>query len=72
MSEFSRTIGNRQPPPAGYLRPPSAEERAWVAAMARHRTRVPKGVFRYRSHAEANADWERWQAQGIAETQGRD
>jgi len=60
-----RTVGRRQPPPAGQLRPPSEDERAWVASMGKRRTRVPKGVFRYRSHAEANADWERWQAESM-------
>ena len=65
MSEFSRIIGQRQQPVLGTLRAPSAEERAWVARMAPARTRVPKGIFRYRSMQEANADWERWQADAI-------
>jgi hypothetical protein len=65
MTEPSRTIGRRRPPPSGVLRPPSAEERAWVEAMARRSTRVPKGVYRYGSQAEANADWERWQADAM-------
>lgn len=34
--------------------------------MSQRRTRVPKGLFRYRSHAEANADWTRWQAAAVA------
>ena len=67
MSEFSRIIGQRQPPLLGALRAPSADERAWVARMAPARTRVPKGVFRYRSMQEANADWESWQADVITE-----
>ena len=33
--------------------------------MAPPRTHVPKGVFRYRSMQEANADWERWQADAL-------
>lgn len=65
MSEFSRIIGHRQTPLLGALRAPSAEERAWVARMAPAQTRVPKGVFRYRSLHEASADWERWQADVI-------
>ena len=65
MSEFSRIIGHRQTPVWGELRAPSAEERAWVARMAPARTRVPKGIFRYRSMQEANADWERWQADAM-------
>ncbi len=28
--------------------------------MASYRTRAPKGVFRYRTHEEANRDRERW------------
>jgi hypothetical protein len=31
-----------------------------MSQMARYRTRVPKGVFHYRSHEEANRDRERW------------
>ena len=66
MSEFSRIIGRRKTAPFGPLRAPSRAERAWVAALARRCTRVPKGLFRYRSHAEANRDWERWQAAALA------
>jgi hypothetical protein len=47
---------------------PTAEEIEWIRSMSQYRTRVPKGVFRYRSHAEANADWERWHAELVAET----
>jgi hypothetical protein len=35
-------------------------DRAAMAANARYRTQAPKGVFRYRSHAEMIADRERW------------
>ncbi len=66
MSEFSRIIGQRQAPLLGALRAPTADERAWAARMAPAQTRVPKGVFRYRSMREANADWERWQAEAVA------
>lgn len=38
---------------------------------ARGTSRVPKGIFRYRSHEEANRDWDRWQAQAIAEQQAK-
>lgn len=65
MTEPTRTVGRRRPPALGSLRVPTAEERAWVEAMARRRTRVPRGVFRYASHAEANADWDRWQAAAV-------
>lgn len=40
--------------------PPSDEARAAMTHMASYRTRVPKGVFIYSSHEEANRDWERW------------
>lgn len=62
-----RTIGKRQRRLPGTIRPPTKEEVAWVQAMSRRRTRVPKGVFRYTSMEQANADWERWQAEAIAE-----
>lgn len=65
MSEFSRIIGQRRTPLLGALRTPDADELAWTARMAPSQTRVPKGVFRYRSSREANADWERWQADAI-------
>jgi hypothetical protein len=65
MSEFSRIIGQQQQPMPGTLRAPNTDERVWVARMAPAQTRVPKGVFRYRSMQEANADWERWQADAI-------
>lgn len=62
------TIGRRTEPLPGPLRPPTDAERAWVRRMSRTRTRVPKGVFRYRSMAEANADWERWHVELVAAT----
>jgi hypothetical protein len=31
-----------------------------MTQMARYRTRVPKGIFIYRSHEEANRDRDRW------------
>ncbi|MSQ51475.1 MAG: hypothetical protein EXR28_06270 [Betaproteobacteria bacterium] len=68
MSAFSRVIGRRQTPPLDDLRAPSADERAWVARMAASQTCVPRGVFRYRSMREANADWERWQADAVEAT----
>ncbi len=71
-----RTIGKRRTPDlvqraAQALRGqagPTPEEIAWIRSMSQYRTRVPKGVFRYRSHEEANADWERWHAELVAET----
>jgi hypothetical protein len=36
-----------------------------MTAMAAYRTRVPKGVFIYKSHEEANRDWEQWTADAV-------
>jgi hypothetical protein len=37
----------------------------WVESFAKlYVSKVPKGVFKYKSHEEANADWDRWIAQG--------
>ena len=64
---FQRTVGKRQPRPVGRLQAPSIQQREWMLKMAARRTRVPKGVFRYRSIEEANEDWERWQAAALAD-----
>jgi hypothetical protein len=55
---FRRVVGRRHRP--AILEPPSAEVRAALTAMADYRTAAPKGVFRYRSHEEANRDREAW------------
>ena len=60
---MARVVGKRVSPTPG--RPPSAEAREAMTRMANYRTAVPKGVFRYKSHEEANADWERWQIEAI-------
>jgi hypothetical protein len=64
--KIRRTLGSRRQRTIGPLSPPTLEEIAWSKRMALTRTRVPKGVFRYRSMAEANADWERWHAELVA------
>lgn len=66
--KIRRTIGRRLQRPVGVPAPPSAEEIAWREAMSRTRTRVPKGVFRYASMEEANADWERWHVELVTST----
>ena len=63
-----RIIGHRKPRGMGGLGPPTYQEQAWLSGFANRRTRVPKGVFRYRTHEEANADWDRWNAELVAET----
>jgi len=70
MRSSVRTIGRRTEPPAGVLRAPTPEEQDWVRRMSGYRTRVPKGIFRYRSAEEANADWDRWRAALLAEGTG--
>jgi len=50
---FRRVVGTRLRPALGS--PPSAETRAALAQLANYATGAPKGVFRYRSHEEANA-----------------
>ena len=62
-----RILGKRHPRPAGALQAPSAEQRERMLKMARKHTRVPKGVFRYRTIEEANRDWERWHADALVE-----
>jgi hypothetical protein len=65
--KISRTVGTRIHRPRGVLVAPTPEEYEWSRQMACYRTRVPKGVFRYTSMEEANADWERWHAELVAE-----
>jgi hypothetical protein len=67
-----RSVGRRKQRPGGVLRAPTPQEVQWSATMGRYRTRVPKGVFRYRSMAEANADWERWHVDLVAAAADRD
>ena len=62
---IARTVGRRVPPPIGV--PPTAEARAAWNAMAAYRTRAPKGVLVYSSHAEMTNDRERWTAEAIAD-----
>jgi hypothetical protein len=56
--KFIRVVGRRSPAPAGEV--PGQNSRLAMSQMARYRTRVPKGVFIYRSHEAANQDRERW------------
>lgn len=62
---IQRTVGKRKTPPLG--RPPSPETRAAMAALARYRTRAPKGIFIYSSHEEMARDRERWTVQAMLE-----
>lgn len=60
---IARTVGRRTQPPVGV--PPTPEARAAWNAMAAYRTRAPKGVFSYRSHAEMASDRDRWTTEAI-------
>ena len=64
---IQRTIGRRRPRTGG---PPDPAARAAMAAMARYRTRVPKGVFIYDSAAAMEADWLRWKVDAMAAKHG--
>lgn len=43
----------------------TAADRAAMSRMARYRTRVPKGVFRYTSAEQMDADRLRWTVDAI-------
>ena len=60
---ISRTVGRRQP---RRLQPLTAADRAAMTCMAQYTTRTPKGVFRYRSAAEMDADRLRWTVAAVA------
>jgi hypothetical protein len=66
---FIRQVGRRRHPSrstATSVNPPPSPARAaaWTR-MAQYRTRVPKGIFIYASHDEANRDWERRRIDGM-------
>jgi hypothetical protein len=65
MEKFLRVAGRRAPPPGGVL--PSPEARAAMTRMANYLTRAPKGIFRYKSHEEANRDREKWQVAAMVD-----
>jgi hypothetical protein len=68
--QFIDVVGKRRPPPLG--EPPSARAREALASMVRYRTRAPKGVFLYASHAEMDADRLRWTVDAMVERARRD
>lgn len=62
-----RVIGKRKIEEVG-VRPPTAAEIAWTIDAANRAPRtIPKGVYRYRSHQDADADMERWKTDGMME-----
>lgn len=60
---FIRVVKKRARAPIGQM--PSARTREALTSMAAYRTRAPKGVFRYRSHEEANAERDRWTVEAV-------
>jgi hypothetical protein len=63
--EFICVVGKRRPAPLD--QPPSVPTREALATMAQYRTRTPKGLFLYRSHAEMDADRLRWTVEAMVE-----
>lgn len=63
--DFVRIVGARSRPPVGEA--PSLRARDALATMAHYRTRVPKGIVLYRSHAEMDADRLRWTVEAMVE-----
>jgi len=63
--EFSRIIGKRKVP--GDL-PGTISDREifWMNSMNQYTTCIPKGIFRYRSHEDANVDMDKWIAMAMA------
>lgn len=66
--EFTRIIGRKK---AHGVAPGtiSYEAMEWMDSMNKYKTCIPKGIFRYKSHEEANADMEFWLAKTIAKSQ---
>ena len=69
---LQRTVGRRQSPALNESgKGPSASLQALLLELSATRTRVPKGVFRYTTHEEANRDQERWRAATVVARQSR-
>jgi hypothetical protein len=64
---IQRVVGKRVAPPPGTV--PSAATRAAMDANAGYRTRAPKGLFFYESHAQMTRDRERWTVEAIVQKQ---
>lgn len=62
-----RIWGKRKLPAVGLRGPTEDEVRASEEHAKLPFIRVPKGVYRYRNHAEANAEMDRWIAEAMAE-----
>lgn len=62
-----RVVGKRLVEDIRLREPTDAEIRANIQAAADAPRVIPKGVYRYRSHAEANSDSDRWVVDGVVE-----
>jgi hypothetical protein len=60
-----RIVGNRHSRPVGLFGPTEDEIRASVENSKMTPCVVPKGVYRYRTHAEANAAADRWAVEAM-------
>ena len=60
-----RIVGELRLPSAGMRGPTPQEVEASVENARRMPRVIPMGVYRYRSHAEANADMDRWTADAM-------
>jgi len=61
-----RVVGKRRYPVPEGPHWPTSEEARWTEDAATMAGVAPKGVFRYRSHRDANADMESWQGDAMA------
>jgi hypothetical protein len=61
---LQRIVGRRQSRDGLPLTP---DDRARMTQMAQYRTRAPKGVFTYHSHAAMEADRLRWIVEAMVE-----
>jgi hypothetical protein len=57
--------GRRRTRPVGLFGPTDDEVRSSMEDAMQAQRVVPKGVYRYRTHAEANAAADRWAVEGL-------
>lgn len=62
-----RIIGNRRPRPIGLFGPTDDEIQASIESSKLAPRVVQKGVYRYRTHAEANAASDQWVVDGLVQ-----
>jgi hypothetical protein len=60
-----RVVGKRRLQDIGMRGPTQAEIDASVEASRLAPRVIPKGVYRYRNHADANADDDRWAVEAM-------